>query len=793
MNCMKSYVGFLLMLFWYFSSFAQTTKYTVSGEVQDERNGEELIGATIYVEELKTGVTTNTYGYYSITLPAGKYTLVISYVGYQTKRVSVDLSVSNKKLIIQLPEDKKELSEVVISADRPNASNVEDNKMSSVKLDIKDVKKIPILLGEVDIVKAIQLLPGIQAAGDGNTLFTVRGGNTDHNLIYLDEAVVYNPSHVIGFFSVFNGDAIKDFEIYKGGIPSQYGGRLASVLDVRMKEGNNKSYNVTGGIGILSSRLTVEGPIQKEKSSFMISGRRSYYDVFFPLSEQTKDVKTYFGDLNVKLNFKLGEKDKIFLSGYIGNDLLATGSLFGIGWGNKTATIRWNHIFNSRLFSNSSFVISRYDFNNDFNISPTLNFTRKNYIQDYTFKQDFSYFINTKNTIRFGGLFTHHTFSPGQLQPITSESIVLADKLPLKRALDYALYVSHASKITSRFSIEYGLRWSIFQNIGSGTELTYANNEPNKLVNGAIVAAPSTGRNNYAKNEIYNTMFGIEPRANATYLLNASSSIKASYNRMFQYMHLIQPTNATTGQEFWIPSDRYIKPQIADQVAAGYFKNLYENKIELSAEVYYKWMQNTVELIDNADVQFVEGIETQVVGGQGRSYGIEFFVRKKSGLTTGWVSYTLSKSERQADGVNNDQWYNFRFDRRNYLTVVLAHDISRRINISANFIYATGDTYTPAVAYIQFEGKNDVVYGTRNSARLPAYHRMDASLTLGRKKIPGKVYKNESNWVFSIYNVYGRKNAYSIDFRQNLETGKNEVVKTYLFTFVPSITYNFKF
>jgi hypothetical protein len=793
MDCMKRYIVLLLMLSWYFSSVAQTTKYTVSGEVQDERNGEELIGATVYVEELKTGVSTNAYGYYAITLPAGKYTLVFSYIGYQTQRVLVDLSGSNKKLIIQLPEDKKQLSEVVISADRPNASNVEDNKMSTVKLDIKDVKKIPILLGEVDIIKAVQLLPGIQAAGDGNTLFIVRGGNVDHNLVQLDEAVVYNPSHVVGFFSVFNGDAIKDFEIYKGGIPSNYGGRLASVLDVRMKEGNNKSYNVTGGIGILSSRLTIEGPIAKNKSSFMISGRRSYFDVFFPLSSQLKDVTAYFGDINIKVNFTLGEKDKLFISGYAGRDNFGTGSLFGLGWGNQTFTVRWNHIFNSRLFSNTSLIYSRYNYNFDFNVSPNLNLSRSNFIKDFSIKQDFSYFATPKNTFKFGLLATHHTFSPGEIKPITSESVILADKLNEKYALDYAIYGSHSIKINSRLTAEYGVRISVFQNIGKGTELLYANDKPNYLDNNYISRSTIIGSKQYGSGEIFNTSAGFEPRLNTTYLLNSSTSIKASYNRMFQYMHLIQPTSASTGQEFWTPTDRYIKPQIADQVAAGYFKNIRENTIELSAEIYYKWMSNTVELIDNADVQFTEAIESEVTAGIGRAYGIELLARKKRGATTGWVSYTLSKSERKAEGVNNNEWYNFRFDRRHYVTFVLSQELSKRISISANFIYATGDTYTPAVSYFEVEGIPEIEYGKRNSARIPSYHRMDMSLTLGRKIKPNKVYKNESNWVFSLYNVYGRKNTYSIDFRYNPETGKNEAVKTYLFTFVPSVTYNFKF
>ena len=793
---MKNLFLFILVLCatWALPVFGQKTiKHTVSGNVTDAKNGEELIGASVVAESLKMGVLTNAYGFYSLNLPAGKYTIMVTYIGYAPIVKEVDLTTGDAKLNIELSEEKRELKEVVINSDKPNANNVEQNKMSVVKMEMKEVKKIPILLGEVDIIKAIQLLPGIQAAGDGNTLMIVRGGNVDHNLVQLDEAVVYNPSHVVGFFSVFNGDAIKDFEIYKGGIPSNYGGRLASVLDVRMKDGNSKNYAVTGGIGLLSSRLTVEGPITKNKSSFMISGRRSYFDLFFPLSSELKDVTAYFGDINAKINFTLSDKDKLFISGYAGRDNFGTGSLFGLGWGNQTATIRWNHIFNSRLFSNTSLIYSRYNYNFDLNVSPNLNFRRTNFIKDYTLKQDFNFFANPKNTFKFGFMATHHTFSPGEIKPITSESIILADKLNEKHALDYAIYGSHAIKINSRLTAEYGIRVSVFQNIGSGTELLYANDKPNYLDNNYISRSASIGSKQYNSGQVFNTSAGFEPRFNTTYLLNSSSSIKASYNRMFQYMHLIQPTNASTGQEFWTPTDRYIKPQIADQVAAGYFKNLRENTIELSAEVYYKWMWNTVELIDNADVQFTEAIESEVTSGIGRAYGIELLARKQRGTTTGWISYTLSKSERKAEGVNNNEWYNFRFDRRHYVTFVLSQELSKRISISANFIYATGDTYTPAVSYFEIEGKQEVEYGKRNSARIPAYHRMDMSLTLGRKIKPDKVYKNESSWVFSVYNVYGRKNTYSIDFQYNQETGKNEAVKTYLFTFVPSVTYNFKF
>lgn len=798
-----------ILSLWALTLFINTTqaqqakRLTISGTIQDERNGEELIGASVYVEELKTGATTNAYGFYSLSLPPGKYTVVYSYIGYITIRQSVDLTATDQKVKIQLKEDKRELKEIVISSDRPDAKNVEQNKMSVVKVDIKEVKKIPLLLGEVDIIKAVQLLPGVQAAGDGSSNLIVRGGNIDHNLVLLDEAVVYNPSHVLGFFSTFNGDAVKDFEIYKGGIPSQFGGRLASVLDVRMKDGNSKDYNVSGGIGILSSRLTVEGPLMKDKSSFLISGRRSYFDLFFPLSSQLDGTEAYFGDLNVKLNYTLSDKDKIFVSTYYGRDRLGFGGFAGFGWGNLTSTVRWNHIFSNKLFVNTTIVYSRYDYNFDINLSENLNFRRSNFINDFNAKIDGSYFLNTKNSIKFGLKQNYYVFEPGKRNPITSGSIITSASLPRKRAYGQDYYVSHIFKPTVKLTFEYGARLSVFSNIGDGRSINYVNGSPTILDNGYIKENqkdPINTYTNYASGEVFNTYYGIEPRFNATFLINSSSSIKASYNRMFQYMHLIQNITASTGQEFWTPSDQYIKPQLADQVALGYFKNIKENTIELSAEVYYKKMQNTVELRDGADIQFNEAIEAQVVAGEGRAYGAEFFIRKQRGRTTGWLSYTLSKSERRADNVNNGEWYNFRFDRTHYFTFVLSHEFSKRISAGANFVYATGEAFTIAQQRNNLFGESEpfIFYGKRNAARFPDYHRLDLSVTILQKKTEAKplwIFKKrpfEGSWVFSLYNAYGRKNAYTLDYSAN-EQGVPRVYQWYLFTYVPSITYNFKF
>ncbi len=799
---MKKYIVLILLSALTIAGFAQQKKYTLSGEMKDAKTGEELVGASVYVEELKTGVTTNSYGFYSLSLPSGSYTIVFSYIGYESIKKQVDLS-SNQKIKMELKEADKQLKEIIVNTDKPNSNNVEQNKMSVVKLDIKEVKKIPLLLGEVDIIKAVQLLPGIQAAGDGSSNLIVRGGNIDHNLVLLDEAVVYNPSHVLGFFSVFNGDAIKDFEIYKGGIPAQYGGRLASVLDVRMKDGNSKDYNVSGGIGVLSSRLTIEGPIVKNKSSFMISARRSYFDLFFPLSTQLNGTQAYFGDLNVKLNYTLSDKDKVFLSAYYGRDKLGFGGIFGFGWGNLTTTARWNHIFNSKLFVNTTFAYSRYDYNFDLNISKNLNFTRTNFINDLNFKIDGNYYISPKSNLKFGIKQNYYVFEPGNRTPITSESIISAASLPSKRAYEQDYYLSHIYKFGSRATVEYGARLSIFSNIGTGRSINYVGGTPTVVDNGYIkqnsidTVNPYT---NYSAGQVYNTYYGFEPRFNFTYLLNSSSSIKTSYNRMFQYMHLIQNVTASTGQEFWTPSDNYIKPQMADQVALGYFKNFRENTLEFSVEVYYKWMKNTVEIRNGADIQFNEAVEGQVVAGQGRAYGIEFFLRKQRGKTTGWLSYTLAKSERQADNINDGKWYPFRFDRRNYITLVLSQELSKRVSVGASFIYATGEAFTIATGRTNYFGDPtpSVLYGSRNSARFPDYSRLDLSLTINQKKTEAKplwIFKKrafEGSWVFSLYNAYGRKNTYTVSYDTN-DQGVPTVYKWYLFTFVPAITYNFKF
>lgn len=788
---------FLLLLFHCIAltAFSQK-KHTLSGSITDAKNGEEIIGATVYIPQLGLGAISNAYGYYSVSLPPGKYNVEFSYVGYDKITREIDFN-SDTRLAIELKETHRELKEVTVTADREEQkANVQQNKMSVVKIDIKQVRKIPILLGEVDVIKALQLLPGIQAAGDGNTLSVIRGGNIDHNLVLLDEAVVYNPSHVVGIFSVFNGDAIKDFEIYKGGIPAQYGGRLSSVLDIRMKDGNSKQFETSGGIGLLSSRLNFEGPIKKGKGSFIVSGRRTYFDLFLKFSDKTKNTQAYFYDLNVKANYNISAKDKLFLSGYFGQDRLGLSTLLGFGWNNTTATARWNHLFNSRLFSNTSFIFSNYNYDFDLLISPSLSFRRNNFIRDYSLKSDYNYYISPKSTLKFGVSFTHHTFQPGRRIALNDLSNNLEASLQEKRALEQNYYINHTLKPSSFITLDYGIRYSIFSSLGGIREYQYQNNQTTYMRDGVVMPGIVTSTREIASG-LYNTYQGFEPRLNITFLLNSESSIKASYNKTYQYLHLIQSTTSSTGQEFWIPSDRYIKPQIGEQYAMGYFRNFMNNKIEASVEVYQKTMQNTPEIIDNANLDFTDNIESQIKLGQGRAMGIEFFIRKQSGRTTGWIGYTLAKSERKADGINNNEWYAYRFDRRHYLTAVISHELTENLSISGNFIYATGNAYTGAIGQYESGGKTVTLYGARNSLRVPDYHRMDVSLIWKRE--PAKIYTSgyrkyikESNWVFSIYNVYGRKNVYSIDY-MNDTNNVPSVFKTYLFTFVPSVTYNFKF
>lgn len=756
-----------------------TPKYTISGHIKDASNGEELIGATIFVQELGTGTSTNVYGFYSYTMPAGTYTITYQYIGFTAKTFTISLQ-SDTTLNIELGEDVQNLEVVEITADKNK--NVESVEMSTITLPVQTIKKIPAIFGEVDIIKTLQLLPGITGAGEGVGGFYVRGGGVDQNLILLDEATVYNASHLLGFFSVFNSDAIKDMQIYKGGIPAEYGGRLSSLLDIRMKDGNAKRFGISGGIGLISSRLTIEAPIIKNKMSFIVSGRRTYADLFLKLHPD-KDIrknKLYFYDLNAKYNWQINDKNRIFISGYFGRDVFGFGDEFFTNWGNATATFRWNHLFSEKLFSNFTFIFS--DFNYSLGV-PTGNlaFDWDAKIRDYSLKGDFSYFVNPRFTMKFGVIATYHTFTPGQVTPLTKTSIFNGIAIPDKHAVEYAGYISNEHKFGDKVTVQYGLRYSLFNNIGKGQEFEY----------------DSTGLN-VTDTTFYSAWEGIkmyhmpEPRFALRYGWNSENSVKLSYNRTQQYLHLISNATVSSPLDIWVPAGRYIEPSTADQVAIGYFRNLKDNMYELSIEGYYKYMQNLIDYKDNAELLLNDKLETELLRGDGYSMGLEFLVKKAEGRFTGWISYTLSRTRRKVPGINNGNYYPATNDRTHDLAVVGIFNINERWSISANFVFQTGLAVTFPAGRFYYQGVNAPIYTERNGYRIPAYHRLDIGVDYKFRSNPEKHFTHGLN--ISIYNVYYAKNAFSITFKEDEDhPGQTAAYKTYLFPIIPSVTYNFDF
>ncbi len=768
---MKHKTSTLLMLLMGFSYglFAQET-FTLSGSLKDANTGEELIGATIMVQELKNvGVTANQYGFYSLTLPKGSYSLRVSYIGYENKMVSVVLD-KNQKIDILLQRGN-ELKEVVISAKKED-DNLTRTQMGMDKLDVKEIAKLPVLFGEKDILKTMQLLPGIKSAGEGNSGFYVRGGAADQNLILLDEAPVYNASHLLGFFSTFNSDAIKDATIIKGNNPAQYGGRLASVLDVRMKEGNDKKYNVSGGIGLISSRLSVEGPIQKEKSSFIITGRRTYADVFLKATDSFKDNSLYFYDFNAKANYRINQNNRLFVSGYFGRDKLGFAENFGVDWGNKTATLRWSSIISPKLFSNTSLIYSDYSY--EFKISGNGNdFSNKSIIKDINLKQEFQYFPSTNHSWRFGLNSIRHTITPGRLTNNNDEN----DTKESRYAWENALYLSDIFTASSRLSIDYGLRLSSWTMLGKGTYNLY-----NKGVKtgSEVIAEGSSGK----------SYLNLEPRLSFNLILTPTSSLKAGYARNVQNLHLLSNSTSSSPTDQWIGSTYNVKPEIADQVSMGYFKNFAENKYEFSAETYYKAMQNQVDYKNGADINTAIDVESELLYGKGRAYGLELYLKKKTGRLTGWLSYTLSRTERQIEGINNGDWYAAKQDRTHDISLVGMYQLTPKWSLSGAFVYYTGSAVTFPSGKYQVAGNTIFYYTERNGSRMPGYHRLDLSATYERQR-KGRF---QSSWNFGLYNAYGRQNAYTITFEDNPnDKTRTQAKQTSLFRWVPSVTYNFKF
>lgn len=780
----------LIICFSVLTVFSQE-KFTISGYLTDKADGEALIGATIYVSELKSGTVANVYGFYSLTLPKGNYTVTMSYIGYTPITHKIELN-KNIKLGLELENAATALETFDVTAEKEQ-KNVEETEMSTVTLQMETVKKIPALFGEIDILKTIQLLPGVQSGGEGTTGFFVRGGASDQNLILLDEAPVYNPSHFLGFFSVFNQDAIKDLQLYKGGIPARYGGRLSSLLDIHMKEGNSKRFSASGGIGLISSRLTVEGPIKKDKSSFIISARRTYADLFLKLSSDTNisNNQLYFYDLNTKINYQINENNKLFLSGYFGRDVFAFGNLFGMNWGNATGTLRWNHLFSNKLFSNFTLIYSNFDYNLGIPEGvEAFNWTSK--IVDKNAKADFTYYPSPKNTIRFGLGTIYHTFKPGKIEAL-GNSIFNDFSLPEKHAFEHSAYLSNQQDVSPRIAVHYGLRASLFQNIGLDTSYQFDTSNPDVYTVQDTVTNESGVHNNY---------FNLEPRLSIRYLINEKASVKATYNRMTQYLHQANNSTSASPLTIWFPSSENVKPQLADQVALGYFRNLKDNTFETSLEVYYKKMTNTIDFRDHAELMLNKYLEGELRIGSSYSYGIELLLKKQKGKFTGWIGYTYSQTKREIPEINNGNAYFAPYDRTHDISVVGSYDWSKRVNVSANWVFATGQAITVPTGRYEYYGKIIPVYSDRNAERMPSFHRFDLSLTLYGKKwnekpprADGKQRRKfESNWNFSVYNVYMRQNAFSIAFRQNEDDPtKTEAHMIYFFSIIPSISYNFKF
>jgi hypothetical protein len=766
----------LFVLFALFPSIAFSQKnYTLSGKITDSERGEDLIGVSVLVVGMGKGVVSNSYGFYSISIPEGKYTIRYSYMGYERGEQIVNLD-GNLVLNIELAPLLMALDEIVITADR------DDKKITSAesgveKLNLKEIENIPVMFGETDILKTIQLLPGISSSSEGSTGFNVRGGSMGQNLILLDEAPLYSSSHLMGFFSVFNSDAIKDFTIYKGGIPAKYGGRASSVLDITMNNGNSKNFSCSGGIGLVSTRLTIEVPILKDKMSFIISGRRTYGDLLakllFPAQLVKDDMKFYFYDLNAKLNYNIDNKNRLFLSGYFGKDVFELGKDIGTNWGNTTGTIRWNHLFSDKIFSNTTFLYSKYDYGFVFGQN---SLKLRSGIEDLCFKEDVTWYINPENTLKFGTIIIFHEFSPGKIT--SGDTTEFKDIINEKRAFESAVYLQNEQKITSKLSANYGLRFSTFNQFGPGWFYEYnAANEP----------IDSTW---FEKGEAAYPWFGFEPRISVNYMLSGKSSVKFSYSRMAQYIHLLSNSTAGSPTDIWMPSSNNLKPLYVDHVSAGYFRNFLENSIETSFEVYYKNMINSSDFEDGADIVFNKHVESQILNGKGRSYGFEFYIKKKYGSFTGWISYTLSRTENKIEGINDYTWYPLKYDKTNDLSLVAIYKFGRRLILSAVWTYSTGNAVTfPSGKYI-IDNNPVPWYTERNGYRMPAYHRLDLSLTIDGKD--RKRYK--SSWDFSIYNVYNRYNAYMITFRESqTAVGTTEAVKLSLFGIVPSITYNFRF
>ncbi|PWJ41951.1 TonB-dependent receptor [Sediminitomix flava] len=772
------------------------SKITLKGEVKNKLNDEPLFGATIYVKELKSGTTTDLNGAFNMSIPTGDYTFVISYVGFLDLEKQLNVTQSMSGITFQLEESGQKLDEITVTGEREDI-NVSGMQMGTQKLDVKVVEKLPALLGEVDIIKSLQLLPGVSSVGEGSSGFNVRGGGVGENLVLMDKTPIFNSSHLFGFFSIFNPDAVENVQLIKGGIPSNYGGRLSSVLDVKMQEADTEKWKVNGGLGLIFSRLSVEAPIVEDKLSVLVAGRRSYIDVLSQpfLNDDLAGSIFYFYDLSGKLRWKVGEKDNISFTAYTGRDVFAAESLFRNNWGNNTATLQWNHLFNMNWTLNTTAFVSKYDYTLGFGVGDDK-FDWDSDITTYNTSVDLNYAPSSRSSWTFGASSNLYKFTPADVQA-TSDGDVAEFSIPNMQALESAIYFSHEWKITDNIGIQYGLRLPVFMYLGEATTFDY--NESEKGAGWAKDIDFSSAQT-YDDWEIIKSYVTPEPRLSVKFGLNKESSIKASYNRMHQYIHLISNTTASTPLDIWWPTTDKIKPQQADQYSIGYFRNFKDNTYEASVETYYKDMPQLVDYVNGAQLLLNPFLEGELIDGKGRAYGLELYFKKKKGRFQGWLSYTLSRTERLAQGINNNEWYAARFDQPHNLKIVTFYDFNKQWSISSSFTYLSG---TPATFATNTYEIGDWLIPhnpseRRNNFRIPAYHRLDAAITYKPKKNENRKY--QSNWVFSIYNLYGNKNPFSIYFEQAVgrptidQPQYNQAVQTSIIgTIVPSVSYNFKF
>ncbi len=797
----KRQVTILTILLFSMAFLQAQQKFTLSGTISEAKSNETLIGVTVAFPDIQTGVATNEYGFYSITLPQGTYEIIVSYLGYQDIKETINLNKDVKR-DFSLSE-KMELLEEVVVTDESRQLDIKKPQMSVNTMAIQTIKQIPVVLGEADVIKSLLLLPGVTSAGEASSGFNVRGGAADQNLILLDEATIFNSSHLFGFFSVFNPDAIKDVKLFKGGIPARYGGRVSSVLEIFQKEGNSKDLKVNGGIGAVASRLLIEGPITKDRTAFLVGGRASYAHLFLPLFDI--DNKAYFFDLNTKFNHKVNDRNNIYLSGYFGRDLFSINESFVNTYGNAVGNFRWNHLFSDKLFSNLSLIYSDYFYGLELDF---VGFEWDSGIQNFNLKYDLKHYINDKFQVNYGLNNIYYVFNPGKIKPNREDSGIVEEQLTKKYANETAAYVDVEQKLTEKLSVNYGLRVSLFNRLGQDELFVYQNDQPVVFDPFQLVYQEATPIDTISpgRGQNLSTFANLEPRVSVAYAMNDDNSIKASYTRLAQYLHLLSNTSSPTPLDVWTPSGPFVEPQLLNQYAVGYFRNIKNGKYTLELEGFYKDIENRIDYIDGADLIANDAIEQVILNGEARAYGLELLFRKNEGRFQGWLAYTLSRSEQRTPGriatldngrsnmetgINFGEWYSTPFDKTHDIALYGSYDLNERWNFNANFVFQTGQPTNYPIGQFEFQGLVVPFFGLRNQTRLPDYHRLDLSATFKSKRKREQTFQSE--WVFSIYNAYNRRNAASINFRQNQDTGRNEAIRTSIFGIIPAITYNFKF